>query len=48
MRAARVPRLDRGRFAIRACFINPRSTLAHADATVDEVLKVARAQGAIG
>lgn len=33
-------RLD-GRFAIRPCFINPRSTLADADATVDEVLAVA-------
>jgi len=27
-----------GRFAIRPCFINPRSTLADADALVDEVL----------
>jgi aromatic-L-amino-acid decarboxylase len=30
----------RGRFAIRPCFINPRSTLADADALVDEVLAV--------
>ena len=29
-----------GRFAIRPCFINPRSTLADADALVDEVLEV--------
>jgi aromatic-L-amino-acid decarboxylase len=29
-----------GRFAIRPCFINPRSTLADADALVDEVLAV--------
>jgi len=27
-----------GRFALRPCFINPRSTLADADAVVDEVL----------
>ncbi|MCP6768637.1 hypothetical protein NL529_27735, partial [Klebsiella pneumoniae] len=26
-----------GRFAIRPCFINPRTTLADADALVDEV-----------
>lgn len=31
-----------GRFAIRPCFINPRSTLADADALVDEVLTVGR------
>ncbi|HSB63801.1 MAG TPA: aminotransferase class V-fold PLP-dependent enzyme [Thermoanaerobaculia bacterium] len=37
-----------GRFAIRPCFINPRSTLADADATVDEVLAVAGELGAIG
>ncbi len=36
-----------GRFAIRPCFINPRSTLADADATVDEVLEVTRELGAI-
>ena len=30
-----------GRFAIRPCFINPRSTLADADALVDESLAVA-------
>jgi aromatic-L-amino-acid/L-tryptophan decarboxylase len=30
------------RFAIRPCFINPRSTLADADALVEEVLAVAR------
>ncbi|HSB35831.1 MAG TPA: pyridoxal-dependent decarboxylase, partial [Thermoanaerobaculia bacterium] len=36
-----------GRFAIRPCFINPRSTLADADATVDEVLAAAREVGAI-
>jgi len=30
-----------GRFAIRPCFINPRSTLADADALVDEALAVA-------
>jgi glutamate/tyrosine decarboxylase-like PLP-dependent enzyme len=30
------------RFAIRPCFINPRSTLADADALVDEVLTVGR------
>ncbi|HEX7528135.1 MAG TPA: pyridoxal-dependent decarboxylase, partial [Thermoanaerobaculia bacterium] len=35
-----------GRFAIRPCFINPRSTLADADATVDEVLAVAKELGA--
>ncbi len=34
-------RID-GRFAIRPCFINPRSTLADADALVDEVLAVGR------
>jgi aromatic-L-amino-acid decarboxylase len=31
-----------GRFAIRPCFINPRSTLADADALVDEVLAAGR------
>jgi len=31
-----------GRFAIRPCFINPRGTLADADALVDEVLAVGR------
>ena len=31
-----------GRFAIRPCFINPRTTLADADALVDEVLAVGR------
>jgi aromatic-L-amino-acid/L-tryptophan decarboxylase len=31
-----------GRFAIRPCFINPRSTLADADGLVDEVLAVGR------
>lgn len=31
-----------GRFAIRPCFINPRSTLADADALVEEVLAVGR------
>ena len=36
-----------GRFAVRPCFINPRSTLADADATVDEVLAVAGELGAI-
>ena len=36
-----------GRFAIRPCFINPRTTLANADATVDEVLNVAWELGAI-
>lgn len=39
-------RLD-GRFAIRPCFINPRSTLQDADATVDEVLAVAGELGAL-
>ena len=36
-----------GRFAIRPCFINPRSGLDEADALVDEVLAVGRelAQG---
>jgi hypothetical protein len=29
-----------GRFVIRPCFINPRSTLADADALVDEILAV--------
>ncbi len=32
----------RGTFAIRPCFINPRTTLADADALVDEVLTVGR------
>jgi hypothetical protein len=36
-----------GRYAIRPCFINPRSTLEDADATVDEVLAVAEELGAI-
>jgi aromatic-L-amino-acid decarboxylase len=36
-----------GRFAIRPCFVNPRSTLADADATVDEVLAAARETGAL-
>ena len=36
-----------GRFAIRPCFINPRSTLADADATVNEVLAAAEEVGAI-
>src|ERR1039457_4794175 len=36
-----------GRFALRPCFINPRTTLADADATVDEVLAVAGELGAI-
>jgi aromatic-L-amino-acid decarboxylase len=31
-----------GRFAIRPCFINPRTTLADAEALVDEVLTVGR------
>jgi len=31
-----------GRFAIRPCFINPRSALADADALVEEVLTVGR------
>ena len=31
-----------GRFAIRPCFINPRTTLADAEALVDEVLAVGR------
>ncbi len=31
-----------GRYAIRPCFINPRTTLADADALVDEVLAVGR------
>jgi aromatic-L-amino-acid/L-tryptophan decarboxylase len=31
-----------GRYAIRACFINPRNTLAEAEALVDEVLAVGR------
>jgi aromatic-L-amino-acid decarboxylase len=31
-----------GRFAIRPCFVNPRSGLADADALVDEVLAVGR------
>lgn len=31
-----------GHFAIRPCFINPRTTLADADALVDEVLTVGR------
>ncbi len=35
-----------GRFAIRPCFINPRSTLADADSLVEEVLAAARLFGA--
>jgi aromatic-L-amino-acid decarboxylase len=31
-----------GRFALRPCFINPRTTLADADALVDEVLELGR------
>lgn len=31
-----------GRFAIRPCFVNPRTTLDDADALVDEVLRVGR------
>jgi aromatic-L-amino-acid decarboxylase len=31
-----------GRYAIRACFINPRTTLVEADTLVDEVLTVGR------
>lgn len=37
-----------GRFAIRPCFINPRSTLADADALVDEVLAVGHGLSAAG
>lgn len=37
-----------GRFAIRPCFVNPRSTLADADALVDEVLAVGREMAAGG
>ena len=40
-----------GRFAIRPCFVNPRSGLADADALVDEVLEVGRelaGQAAVG
>lgn len=37
-----------GRFAIRPCFINPRSTFADADALVDEVLAVGRDLAAAG
>ncbi len=46
-RARAIPSHTRvnGRFAIRPCFINPRSTLEDADATVDEVLAVARELG---
>ena len=36
-----------GRFAIRPCFINPRSALADADATVDEVLAAAQELGSL-
>ena len=36
-----------GRFAIRPCFINPRTTLDDADALVDEVLTVGRSLTAI-
>ena len=48
-RARAVPshtRVD-GRFALRPCFINPRTALADADATVDEVLAAAKELGAI-
>jgi aromatic-L-amino-acid/L-tryptophan decarboxylase len=47
-RARAIPSHTRvnGRFALRPCFINPRSTLA--DATVDEVLEVARELGVLG
>jgi len=38
----------RGSFAIRPCFINPRTTLADADALVDEVLAVGRELAASG
>jgi hypothetical protein len=31
-----------GRFAIRPCFINPRTSLKDADALVDEVLAAGR------
>ena len=31
-----------GRLALRPCFVNPRTTLADADALVDEVLTVGR------
>ena len=31
-----------GRLALRPCFINPRSTLADADALVDEALRAGR------
>ena len=31
-----------GRFAIRPCFVDPRTTLADVDALVDEVLTVGR------
>ena len=37
-----------GRFAIRPCFINPRTTLADADALVDEVLAAGRELAAVG
>ncbi|HET7677535.1 MAG TPA: aminotransferase class V-fold PLP-dependent enzyme [Candidatus Limnocylindrales bacterium] len=45
-----VPSMTRigGRYVIRACFINPRSGLADADALVDEVLTVGRALTADG
>jgi aromatic-L-amino-acid/L-tryptophan decarboxylase len=48
-RARAIPSHTRvnGRFALRPCFINPRSTLADADATVDEVLAVAGALKAL-
>jgi aromatic-L-amino-acid decarboxylase len=35
-----------GRFAIRPCFINPRTTLADAEALIDEILIVGRALAA--
>jgi aromatic-L-amino-acid decarboxylase len=37
-----------GRFAIRPCFVNPRTTLVDADALVDEVLAVGRELAAVG
>ena len=48
-RARAIPSHTRvnGHFALRPCFINPRTTLADADATVDEVLTVAGELGAL-
>lgn len=37
-----------GRLALRPCFVNPRTTLADADALVDEVLTVGRELAAAG